>query len=99
MALQHQVKTQKVELTNGIVVRAVKLTVSNIIKVSNWIGERSDKDVVVVTKVNKDGDVVEWRLKLGTPHGPRVARIGQYIFRSDVNPGQFFVLKDDQVAA
>lgn len=96
--------------TTGETVRAIKVTEKNFKRIADWINET---DASVSRKFKQDAealydfddkskDVYGQRVKVRTPQGWRVAKVGEYVLRqgaydprSKTNDYDFFVGKDE----
>lgn len=88
------VKTKKYrsKLYTNREVRAIKVTEKNYVSVAEWCGGEA---VQKVSKVPVEGnfDVSDHRVRVRTPRGIRVARVGEFVFK-DAAPF-FWVGKDE----
>lgn len=62
-------------------VLAIKVTERNLISTKDWIAKFTDDQVVAIMKVDAKGDVSDHRIKVKTPKGWRVARVGEFVVR------------------
>lgn len=68
-------------------VRAVKVTEKNLISVKDWIGEYAQVEALI--KVNSKGDTYDHRIRVKTPKGWRVARVGDWLVLHRLSLAEF----------
>lgn len=67
-------------------VRVVKVSVKNLVSVANWV-----KDGTAVYNVAAGGEETNHRVRVHTPKGFRVAKVGDYVLKTE--GGDFLVVK------
>jgi hypothetical protein len=83
------VKTKNYKDNAGETTKAVQVTEKNVVGLGNW----TNSDVII--KYNKKGEASQHRVRVETPKGLRVAKVGDYIVRGDTRLKTFYVVKKD----
>jgi len=70
-----------VNVKTGEVTRAILVTEKNLVTATNWASKYAD--AVAVVKTSKTGDLSDHRIKIKTPKGWRVVRVGEFVVRHE----------------
>lgn len=94
----YKVRPKKYVSAGGRIVRGIKVTEKNYAEIVNWIDAKGGTAEAIVDVAAKTGDLSGHRVKIRTPKGIRVARVGEWVateLDAKNQPTTFFVFKDD----
>lgn len=88
------IKTKKVILESGEQVRGVKVTMKNSFNVAEWIRQGSEQAEAII-KIHEGKKDSEYKIRLHTKKGIRVARVGDIVVKLSKN--DFAVVKSSDL--
>jgi len=83
------VKTKNYKDNAGETTKAVQVTEKNLVGLGNWTNGEA------LLEITKKGEERNHRVRVETPKGIRVAKVGDYIVRGDTRLKTFYVVKKD----
>ena len=76
--------------------RAVQITVKNYVELSSWVkgvnAKEESKPSLAIVKVDKNGVESDHRIRISTPVGIRVGRVGDYVLKDW--SGYYYIIKE-----